>query len=297
MITYRHHIVSLVAVFLALAVGVALGGGPLAELGRAEGGPAPARAVTQQARLAAGYGDVFAAASAEQLYDERLAGRSVALVALPGADDATVAGLTEQVELAGGSVTGRYDVQPGLVATSEKALVDTLGSQLAADLGTGVVDAEAPTYARMGQLVGVATATTGDEADPVGDDGLAVRQSLAGAGLLVSPAREVPRAPVVLVALGETDGTPEEQAVLEGLLTGLSATATGVVVAGDSDDGRAGGTLSALRAEPVADLVTTVDGAETSLGQVTVVLAVLRRLAGEGGAFGASGADGAVPLQ
>ena len=32
MISYRHHIVSLVAVFLALAVGVVLGGGPLSEL-------------------------------------------------------------------------------------------------------------------------------------------------------------------------------------------------------------------------------------------------------------------------
>ncbi len=31
MITYRHHVVSLVAVFLALAVGVALGGGPLGQ--------------------------------------------------------------------------------------------------------------------------------------------------------------------------------------------------------------------------------------------------------------------------
>ena len=34
MISYRHHIVSLVAVFLALAVGVVLGGGPLSDLGR-----------------------------------------------------------------------------------------------------------------------------------------------------------------------------------------------------------------------------------------------------------------------
>ena len=34
MISYRHHIVSLVAVFLALAVGVVLGGGPLTDLGR-----------------------------------------------------------------------------------------------------------------------------------------------------------------------------------------------------------------------------------------------------------------------
>ena len=40
MISYRHHIVSLVAVFLALAVGIVLGGGPLTDLGRAAEAPA-----------------------------------------------------------------------------------------------------------------------------------------------------------------------------------------------------------------------------------------------------------------
>src|SRR3546814_7085149 len=33
-ISFRYHVVTIVAVFLALAVGVALGGGPLSELGR-----------------------------------------------------------------------------------------------------------------------------------------------------------------------------------------------------------------------------------------------------------------------
>ena len=68
MITYRHHIVSLVAVFLALAVGIALGGGPLSELGRddrpASATPRQQRAVTAEAS----YGDEFAAASAAALY-------------------------------------------------------------------------------------------------------------------------------------------------------------------------------------------------------------------------------------
>ncbi|WKN46716.1 copper transporter [Nocardioides sp. Arc9.136] len=296
MITYRHHVVSLVAVFLALAVGVVLGGGPLSELGRDDDQQAPARTVTQQARLAAGYGDTFAESAAERLYDGGLADRPVALLAMPGADDTTVAGLTEQVELAGGSVTGRYDVQPALVAASEKALVDTLGSQLAADLGTGVVDAEASTYARMGQLVGVALATTGDEGSPATDEAETVRQSLAAAELVVSPEGEVSRAPVVLAVLGDTAATEGELAVLDGLLGGIAETSAGVVTVGDTDSARTGGVLAALRREPVADVVTTVDGVESALGQVTAVLAVLRRLSGEGGAFGASGADGAVPL-
>ncbi|GGO67798.1 copper transporter [Nocardioides deserti] len=296
MITYRHHVVSLVAVFLALAVGVVLGGGPLSELGRDDAQPAPARAVTQQARLAAGYGDTFATAAAEQLYDGRLADRPVALLAMPGADDSTVAGLTEQVELAGGAVTGRYDVQPALLAASEKALVDTLGSQLAADLGAGVVDADASTYARMGQLLGVALATTGEQASAPTDETRTVRQSLAAAELVVSPEGETPRAPAVVVVLGDSGPTPATLAVLDGLLSGAAETSRGVVVAGTTAAARAGGLLAALRREPVADVVTTVDGAENALGQVTTVLGVLRRLAGEGGEFGASGADGAVPL-
>ncbi|WP_435747714.1 copper transporter [Nocardioides sp. SYSU DS0663] len=295
MITYRHHIVSLVAVFLALAVGVALGGGPLGEPRRG-GEVAPARAVVKEARDAAGYGDAFAAAAAGRLYDGRLADRPVAVVALPGADDAVVAGVGEQVEVAEGSLAGRYDVQPALTAPAEKSLVDSLGRQLADELGVGVVEADGPTYVRMGQLLGVAAATTGQAADPAGDDALAVRQSLAGADLVVSPEREVPRAPAVVVVLGDGGDTPEERAVLEGLLTGLAETAAGVVLVGDTDHGRSGGTLEGLRQEPVADLVTTVDGADTTLGQVTTVLALLRRLAGEGGDFGTTGADGAVPL-
>jgi len=35
--TFRYHVVSLLAVLLALAAGIALGGGPLSEVGRADG--------------------------------------------------------------------------------------------------------------------------------------------------------------------------------------------------------------------------------------------------------------------
>ena len=51
-----------------------------------------------------------------------------------------------------------------------------------------------------------------------------------------------------------------------------------------------------LRAQPVADKVATVDSADTAVGQVTTVLALARSLKVQGGSFGASGSDGAVPL-
>ena len=67
-----------------------------------------------------------------------------------------------------------------------------------------------------------------------------------------------------------------------------------MVVAGDAASGT-DGALHGLRAEPVADEVATVDGADSAVGQVTAVLALARSLKVQGGSFGASGSDGAGP--
>ncbi|MBI2242989.1 MAG: copper transporter [Nocardioides sp.] len=287
MISYRHHIVSLVAVFLALAVGVALGGGPLSELGRDD---QPASATTREGRAAvrsATFGDDFAAASAAALYDGRLRDHPVSLLRMPGASGEVVSALGAQVEAAGGRVAGTYDVQPTLTDPTEKSLVDTLGSQLAKQLGTGAVTADASTYVRLGELVGLAVTSP----ERPSADAVAVRQSLAGAELLSSP-EEAVRAPVVLVVLGKSTNP----AILSGLLSGIAAKAVGVVVTGDTAAAAGSGDLAGLRSTPVADQVATVDGADTALGQVTAVLALIRSMSVQGGSFGASGSDGTVPL-
>jgi hypothetical protein len=287
-ISYRHHIVSLVAVFLALAIGVALGGGPLSDLGRDD---KPASATTREQRTAArtaSYGDDFAAASAAKLYAAGLRDHPVSVLTMPGAAGDVVSALGAQVEAAGGTVASTYDVQPTLVDGSKKSLVDALGSQLMTQLGSGAVTADAPTYERLGQLLGLAVAG----GDLPSSDADSIRQSLAGAELLTSP-ETAGRAPIVLVVLGDEI----DPAILSGLVSGLAAKATGVVVAGDAASATPAGDLSALRAEPAADEVATVDGADTPLGQVTAVLALIRSLSVPGGSFGASGSDGAVPLK
>ncbi|MGZ4496501.1 MAG: copper transporter [Nocardioides sp.] len=286
MISYRHHVVSLVAVFLALAVGVALGGGPLSDLGR---DAAPVSARTPQVKTAtraASFGDAFATTAAPALYANRLQGHPVSILTLPGADADEVSGISAQVEKAGGQVAGTYDVQPTLVDASQKSLVDTLGSQVMTQLDKGTDTADASTYDRIGQLVGLAVAST-----PLAvTDVRTIRQSLAGAHLVNSPG-EASRTPLVLVVLG-SDADP---AILSGFLSGLAAKATGVVVAGTSRSAL-DGPLKGLRAEPAANDVTTVDGADSALGQVSTVLALARALEVQGGSFGASGSDGPVPL-
>lgn len=291
MISFRTHVVSLVAVLLALAAGVALGGGPLSEVGRGALTSAPTAEESADPGRAATFGDRFAAAAASDLYRGGLDGHPVAVLTLPGADDATVTGLTTQVGRAGGSIAATYAVRPPLVAPGEKSLVDTLGSQLMTQLGDGAADQAAPTYERIGQILARTVATTRAGGAPSDVAATSVRQSLAGAELVASPKGDPERAPLVLVVTGED----VDDDILAGLLAGLASRAVGVVAVGDAASGLEGD-LSALRASPLAAEVATVDGAETPVGQVAAMLALIRSLDTTGGAFGASGSDGALPL-
>jgi hypothetical protein len=279
----RSYAVPLTAVLLALATGIALGAGPLDDTGS---DASPGRTVVTGAPVTT-YAETFAGSVAQQLYAHRLSRRPVALVTMPGADPATVTALSAQVKAAGGQVLGTYAVLGQLVDAQQKSLVDTLGIQLAKQV-RGRIDPGATTYPRIGQLVALAVANRGDASSPAGDDGAAVRQSLAAADLLQVPAGDPQAAPLVLVVLG----SPVDQTIADGFVTGLAAGARGLVAVAPTRDA----TLAAMDAEGVTRRVTTVDGTETTAGRVAAVLGLVHAWNTPGGAFGASGADGPVPL-
>lgn len=295
MISPRQHLVSLVAIFMALAVGIVLGGGPLSEVGKAAVPEQPAPAEHQVAPVGDSYADKLATATAARAYGGGLADRLVALVVLPGAASSTVDQLVSQVSAAGGAVSATYAVQDLLVDPGEKSLVDTLGSQLEQQVESSGVSDDATTYDRIGQLLGSAVATDRPDGAGIDQDTATVVESLAAAGLLVAPTAAQRRAPLVLVVLGADAGTDADP-ILEGLLGGLADTAAGLVVAGDAGSAGEGGALARLRTAAVASELTTTDGVDGAAGQATAVLALIRSLSAVGGAFGAAGADGAVPL-
>ncbi len=292
MISFRNHVVTLVSVFLALAVGVALGGGPLSEVGRGTLSSAP-RPADRDARASdeEAFGDAVALSAAPRLYAGRLDTHPVAVVTLPGADPAVTKELLAEVQRASGSVSATYAAQRALVDPSEKSLVDTLGSQLVEQVGKDLADPQAPTYERIGQLLGSAVASPAAKGVPADAPTTSVRQSLAGAEMVRGPAGEPKRAALVLVVLG--DDTDDD--VLAGLLAGLADRSVGVVAVGGSS-GAAAADLEALRTSPVAADVATVDGVDSAIGRVTATLALIRSLETSGGSFGAAGTDGAVPL-
>ena len=294
MITLRHHVLTIVAVFLALAAGIVLGGGPLSDVGTT---------VTAASRDDAepaddgreDYSERFVSTLAPPVLAGRLADRSVAVVTVPGADEQLVTALTEQVGAAGGTVSARYDLGADLLDPDQKSLVDTLGSQLLTQQDTEDVAADASTYDRIGQLLGLAIATKEAEGQDVSGKARAVLDAVSGAGLVDEQADVERRAPLVLLVLGADARDEGSDAVLAGLVEGLSAQAAGVVVVGVTADGEEG-QLGRLRADPAAASVASVDGIDTAAGRVTAIMTLQRSLTTPGGAFGASGADGPVPL-
>ena len=160
MIDFRYHLVSLISVFLALAVGIALGAGPLKEsIGdtltgqvdqlraekddmRLELDRATGALANQQAALAA---------VAPDLVDGILPGRRVAVVQIGAVDAAVVDGVVAQLTDAGATVSAQVMVTDEWTDPARAAFRGTLASTLvgyldprpAADAGSAVELAEA----------------------------------------------------------------------------------------------------------------------------------------------------------
>jgi hypothetical protein len=273
-------------ILFALGAGIALGAGPLDD---DTSTAAPGRHPRTQA--APPFGETFASAVAPTLYAHRLAAQSVAVVTTPGASPGVVKTLVDQVVAAGGTVASRSDLTDALTAPGQKTLVDTMGTQLATQLRAQVpalADPALTTYPRIGRLVGLAVATTGAAA-PAGAPASTVRESLEAAKLadgFGDGATNAGVAPLVLVVLG----SDLDDAIVNGLVQGIAAQAHGVVVTGSTRSGD----ITSLREHKAA--VATVDGVGSAAGQVAAVLALVRQVTGGGGSFGASGADGPVPV-
>ncbi len=140
MVDFRYHIVSIVAVFLALAIGIVLGAGPLktssdvqlkAQVSDLRTAQSALQGSLDQTRGQVEFLDRFGAEVAPNLLGGRLAGLDVAVVALPGADPSTVAGVVAALRQASATVsvqarlTGSW-TDPGRRATLTATLTAAL---------------------------------------------------------------------------------------------------------------------------------------------------------------------------
>lgn len=311
MISFRYHIVSIVSVFLALAVGVALGGGPLkGEVDNTLVDQVKAdRAVKAdlQVEIAAlkatnGFSDDFAETIAPGLVGGVLKGRVVTLAALPTSAQSEVVALADMVATAGGSVGGTVQIGDGMLDVENRQLVDELASQLL-DGAPGIsVPADASGYERMGALIARAIGTDelpgGATVDGASNSILA---GLSTAGLMSVDGELNRRGSLVLFVGGPGSGSTEQRqgvnTIATALITAVDADTDGSVVAGPIASAREGGLIAAIRQDvTAAQEVSTVDVLGRTAARIVTVMALAGQGSGQTGQFGAvDAADGAMP--
>ena len=310
MISFRYHIVSIVSVFLSLAVGIALGGGPLkgevdntlvkqVEADRKT--KADLRAQIGTISAGNSFNDDFAAKSAPALIGGALKGRTVTLLVLPGAQESVVSSLSQLVETGGAKLGGTVRVGEKLLDVGKKQLVDELGSQLLDGVSDVTVPKDAGTYERLGTLLARAIGTDQATGAPVDAAANGILAGLSTADL-ISPAGDLHRrGSLILVVSG---GGPEDQtqresesAVVTSMVDAMDQATDGVVVAGPIAAARNGGVVESVRQEVVtSEEVSTVDTVEREAARVVTVMALAQQASGGAGHYGSvDAADGVMP--
>ena len=301
MIDFRYHLVSLIAVFLAVALGIVIGTTALnapiledleGEVAALAEDKRELETETRELQAQLDTSDAFEQAVAPSLVAGNLAGRSVVLVAA-GEDVATetVEEVSTLVGQAGGTVTGTVRLQPGYSDPATAAEVQSYVT--GPGLPTGVT---LPETDDTGQLVGsllarvlVRPAAPGAPAP----DTAALSSVLAGLRALDVLDVESSSVTPADFAVVLTAGAPAEQDAaqrtdtLVDLALALDAAGSGAVVAGDAAAAGDTGLVGVIRADPEnSAAVSTVDNVDAASGRISTVLALGRESQGTSGAYG-----------
>ena len=310
MVDFRYHLVSIIAVFLALAVGIVLGtaalNGPIqdnlnANISRLTEDKRVLQQDVEQLRAQVGAGDQFATAVGPGVVDDVLPDRRVLLVTTAQTPPALVEQVTPLLTEAGAQVTGTLRLQPALSDPEQAGLVEDLVAEVV-PAGVELPDGPAVVQATA-ELAAVLVRATDTDA-VAADQAQAVVSAFVEADLVEYSSDEETLRPatLALVLTGTPPVTRDErveaqQSALLMLVSALDSRSDGAVVAGPTGSAGDRGAVSALRGQPdLAQQVSTVDNADRGTGRVAIVLALAQQAAGRAGQYGAGGgAASAVP--
>ena len=303
MIDFRYHLVSIVSIFLALAVGIVLGAGPLKEgIGtglteqvtalRAE--KAQLRTDLDAEKRGTAARDTFSSTVAPAIKKDRLAGKTVALVIAPGADAELVKNTTASLAAAGAKVGSTVTLTDAWADPARRTFRNNLANQLAglvkAPLGASNPDQLAATVLARSILTGTDQSTQRLDLSA----GAALDGLLAGDLVKVAPDQIIPSSSVVFLG-GPVKGSTQQDtdarlAAYVQLVRSLDAGGSGAVVAtvsNTTDRTMSADLVAAIRKDSeAAKVASTVDDAELPMGQTTLVLALAQQYAGGGGQYG-----------
>ena len=299
MISFRYHLVSIIAVFLALALGIVVGAtalnGPITKDLRQQVNDAKKQRDTLAAQnklLGTQVDDAnqFASTYGARLVSGTLTGNDILEIVLPGTPSTMVDGITSQLTAAGGKVTGQVSITDAYLDPSRGTGITSLATGPVRPLAW-----TAPQTSDSGRLGGSLLAfvllgkgQSTDLQQVLG--GFSELHMISLGGNDVTPAKNV-----VVIGHGVPSGSYATSVELS--LVGALADGGHVVVAGDAGSATGGGVIAAARgSQGVRAALSSVDNADTAFGQVSTALALAAAAKGEEGHYGTGqGADALYP--
>ena len=298
MIDFRYHIVSIVAIFIALAVGIVLGSGPLKDdisgFLEARTDQLASQKVELQGEVQALSGEVeaseeYAALTAPALLNGLLLTQPVAIIELPDSEEEDARRVQEAIELAGGQVSARVRIEPAWTDPNEVDALSRVAVGLAGEREGG------DTYALASRVLASAL---------VDDDRLAGQPFVNSASILAAfeergflKADEedvVPGGSAILIGSNLTDEAASQ--TLVPLIDWVDAKGEGTVVAGPIASASEGGIIALVRGGDLAARVSTEDRVDTNTGTTVTVLALVDQREDKVGQYGTGeGAESVAP--
>ena len=307
MIDFRYHLVSLISVFLALAVGVVLGAGPLQNsLGTALNDQVTAlrenrnatQAKLEQTETAVNERDSYITQAATSLLPGTLASKNVAMVLLPDAKAEDADAIAAQLKNAGATVTGRVSLTSTWVDLSRENYRSTFSGQVQGHLGsTNSKDANGI----LGEALAKAL-TANDDSSRVLMDMLSVTVDKSGTPFISVDSTPTAAAEMIVVVGPRPQASSGKGATVEAspgedpkawakALEGTAGRAPTVVVGSADGDG---GVVGIIRSEKAK--VTTIDSVGPIAASVSTPLALASTRAGTTGHYGFDkGAEAVMP--
>ncbi|MDQ1722174.1 MAG: hypothetical protein QOI26_1908 [Pseudonocardiales bacterium] len=296
MISFRYHLVSVIAVFLGIALGVVIGTSALngavvgdlrhqvSDLKKSQSALA---AQNQVLRARAGNADLLAQTFGAKIAGATLAKTPVVLLGAPGASKGLKDAVAAQVSAAGGTVAGRLQLTKDFSDPRRANDIRSLATS-----GLHPIGLQLPTTDDAGSLAGALLGFVllghGQSTD--------LAQVVAGFSTLNMIKAESPTVAagklVLLIAPGALPKADEAGKMLLSFGAQLGASTGGpTVVVGDPASDTAGGLVALVRNDETANkAVSTVDDADSALGGLTMVLTGADTIAGHKGHYG-TGAD------
>jgi outer membrane murein-binding lipoprotein Lpp len=288
MISLRSHAISLAAVFLALAIGVALGSGLLSntvlsglrddkhELQNQINTLTDDKNALNEKLSAAGE---FDAQMSPRILGDNLKDRSVVLFRTPDAADNDVDALVRLVGTAGGTVTGTVALTQEFVdANSAEKLLSVVNSPIV-PAGKQLSTASVDQGSQAGDLLGIALLINRDPKVAAVDDTQrdTVLAALRDTGFITYGSQHIGAANTALIVSGGDlgDGAGNRGSTVARFAAGMAPHGSGTVLAGR--DGSASGTaaVAVVRSDSaLAGAVSTVDDIDSESGKITSVLAM-----------------------